>query len=171
MAGRERRIMNRSSIINAAKETILEGGTIPATFFVDHSGLPLYSLMALPTCDCCGVTEQHALMVGRRTALEQRWQYALVNECGLVHIEKREGREFLVIVFCVPGESIAFSVRSIEIRRAGSSVVLLDNEEEHTIPHRLLLAFLAGLASSAVSGMEGVIATFIAKGITARSKE
>jgi hypothetical protein len=151
--------MDRSSIINAAKETLLTAATVPTSFFVDCRERPLSNVVMVP-CPCgnCdgAITPPACFRAGRHMAGEQQWHRSDVQEIGMVAIEKQEGKECLLAAFCEAAKpKPTCTLHRIDIRRLpAGGIMLLDNEETTTEVPRLLLWFFTGVMTSAAPPLE-----------------
>lgn len=151
--------MDRSSILNAAKETLLTAATVPTTFFVDCKGCPLAHLIMVrcPCGQCDGaITPPHCFMAGRRMAGELHWKLNTIQEMGMVAIEKQSNKEVLVVAFCdTAAKPEPTSVlHRIEIRRSQAGIALFDHEKPTTETPKLLLWFFNGVMTSAATPLE-----------------
>jgi hypothetical protein len=144
--------MDHQFIIDAGKEALLEmsAGALPTThfFFAEYDGHT--TCLVIPPCSC-GDMEYHCFDIARQTAMRHQWKSEKLAEIAYVGFEQGN-KDILVVAFCKPGLTPAFSVYSIEIRRAGGRMVLLDDSDEVTTEqHHLLNVFSAGAVSAPLS--------------------
>lgn len=140
--------MDRSFIIKMQKELLVATRTQPTTFFVEQRGVPLEKMATLSNDGPCSVAS--CFLVGWKTVKERHWNLNDIIEVGFTTIEKSQGKEELIIAFCVPGEMVCTEQR-MEIQRDGEHITLLDSGAETTDGHDLLLSFVTGMASGALT--------------------
>lgn len=150
--------MDRLSIINAAKDTLLTAATVSTTFFVDCRERPLGDMVMVP-CPCgnCdgAITPPACFRAGRYMADEQQWPHSDIQEIGMVAIEKQEGKEYLLVAFADSQKpKPVCTLHRIEVRRSPAGIVLLDSGETTTEVPRLLLWFFTGVMTNAASPLE-----------------
>lgn len=159
--------MNIKEITQFAKETLLEVGEHPPTFFVERR----QGISAVVLADFDSNKDLHSFLIGRKVAQERRWKVREIKEiifiveawfsenADVCPSEDPDRREVLSVARLAVkprlfGKSgLVMTMQYIEMIRDGSGTLvdLLPHDEMQPCHHIILQAFLAGIISKGYS--------------------
>jgi hypothetical protein len=169
--------MDIKDIVQHAKEVLLQDGDYTPTFFVEREDKKVDIIVV----DWLEDTTRQKIMqffgIARRLAEERHWKFRDIKEIIFIieawkstwiegeprkyaqPADDPERKEVLIVsklvVIPAPDKPVLkTTMQTIEMLRVGDILDLLPAEDKGECDHRLLKAFMAGIASHEYSGMQ-----------------